>query len=240
MSNDLARLSLSLMLAIFVSFALFSLMQNMIAGNAEAPNSQIDYHTVDFVRVPTKQQSVEAIKRIKPEKPHQQETPDTMTKEPEPIDLSELSLSVPEFNMPAIEIPLRLEGSALAGGVAIMKGSSQWQPGATPSDLPTSKQLTGKRLAANSEVIPLVRIQPRYPPQAARRKLSGYVIVEFTIRPDGTVTKPKVVAAKPKHVFDAAALRAIKRWKFKPKLVGGKAVAQYASQKFSFQPITNR
>jgi len=240
MSSELTRLSLSLVLAMLVSFSLFSLMQNMISGNTEAPGSQTEYHSVDFVRFPMKQQSVETIKRVKPAKPQQQEMLESIINEPEPMDLSELSFSAPEFNMPAIEMPLRLEGSALARGAAIMKGSTQWQPGAAPSDLPTSKQFTGKRLVANSEVIPLVRIQPRYPPQAARRKLSGYAIVEFTIRPDGTVTKPKVVAAEPKRVFDAAALRAIKRWKFKPKLVGGKAVVQYASQKFNFQPTTRR
>ncbi len=240
MSYELSRLSLSLVLAMVVSFALFSLMQNMISGDTEAPNSRTKYHTVDFIHMPTKQESVETIKRAKPERPQQQETPDTVIKEPEPMDMSEIVFGAPEFNLPAIETPLRLEGSALARGAAIMKGSTQWQPGATPSNLPTSKQFSGRRLAANSEVIPLVRIQPRYPSQAARRKLSGYVIVEFTIRPDGTVTKPKVVHAEPKRVFDAAALQAIKRWKFKPKLVDGKAVAQYASQKFSFQPTTNR
>jgi len=240
MSNELTRLSLSLLLAMIVSFALFSLMQNMISGDVETPESSTEYHTVDFVRLPSQQQPLETIKRAKPERPQQQDTPDDIKNELEPLDMSEISFSAPEFNLPAIETPLRLEGSALARGAAIMKGSTQWQPGAAPSNLPTSKQFTGRRLVANSEVIPLVRIQPRYPSQAARRNLSGYVIVEFTIRPDGTVTNPKVVDAEPKRVFDTAALQAIKRWKFKPKLVDGKAVVQYASQKFSFQPKIKR
>ncbi len=240
MSNELARLSLSLLLAMVVSFALFTLMQNMITGNLEAPDSLTEYYAVDFVRLPTQQQSTETIKRAKPERPQQQETPDTPANELESIDMAELTFGAPEFNMPTIETPLRLEGSALARGAAITKGSTQWQPGAASSKTPTTNQFSSKRLAANSEVIPLVQIQPRYPPQAARRKLSGYVIVEFTIRPDGTVTNPKVVAAEPQRVFDSAALRAIKRWKFKPKLVDGKAVVQYASQKFNFRPTTNR
>lgn len=240
MSNELTRLSFSLIFGIVVSVSLFSLMQNMISGEAETPLSKTEYQTIDFVRFPSRQEPIETIKRAKPDRPKHQETPDELIHEMEPIDTSELIFSAPEFNLPAIETPLRLEGSALARGAAIMKGSTQWQPGAAPSDLPATSQFTGRRLAANSEVIPLIQIQPRYPSQAARRRLSGFVIVEFTIQPDGTVIKPIVVDSKPKGVFDVATLQAIKRWKFKPKVVDGKAVLQYASQKFNFQPSDNR
>lgn len=237
MSNDFARLSLSLFFAMLVSLALFTLMQNMISEDRHASTSITEFHTVDFVRLPGREDKVETVKRVKPVKPQIQQEPESVTQEFQDIDTSEISFSAFEPNLPAIETPLRLEGSALARGAAITKGSTNWQPGAKTSELPGDKPFTGKRLAANSEVIPLVRIQPQYPPQAARRNLSGYVIVEFTINPDGTVNKAKVVDASPKNVFDAAALQAIRRWKFKPKLVDGKAVVQFASQKFNFQPM---
>lgn len=239
MSSELSRMSLALLFAMFVSFALFSLMQNMISEDKKAQRSFTEYHSVDFVRLPGKEEETETVKRVKPIKPQMDDMPDSVVQEAESFDVSEISFGAFESNLPAIETPLRLEGSALARGAAITKGSTRWQPGAKTSDITGSKPFSGKRLMANSEVIPLVRIQPRYPPQAARRNLSGYVIVEFTIKPDGTVNKAKVVDSKPKRVFDAAALQAIKRWKFKPKLIDGKAVVQYASQKFNFQP-TNR
>ena len=40
---------------------------------------------------------------------------------------------------------------------------------------------------ADIELIPLVRVSPRYPRQAARRQVEGFVKVEFTIAKDGSV-----------------------------------------------------
>jgi protein TonB len=47
------------------------------------------------------------------------------------------------------------------------------------------------------------------------------VEVEFTITEFGTVEDPRVLASSPKGVFENSALRAIVRWKFKPKVENG-------------------
>lgn len=57
---------------------------------------------------------------------------------------------------------------------------------------------------------------PRYPALALRRRIEGEVTLVFTIRPDGTVEAPRVVAASPSGVFEEAALAAIQRWRFEP------------------------
>jgi protein TonB len=82
------------------------------------------------------------------------------------------------------------------------------------------------RLTAGSdqEVLPLVRIAPDYPARAAARGIEGWVIVQFTITPTGSVRDPLVVEAMPKNVFDDAALKAIARWRYNPKIEGGVAV----------------
>ena len=56
--------------------------------------------------------------------------------------------------------------------------------------------------------------QPAYPPAALRDGTSGEVTVSFTVNADGSVGEASVVSSKPRRVFDAAALEAIKRWKF--------------------------
>jgi len=77
---------------------------------------------------------------------------------------------------------------------------------------------------SDRDVIPLVRINPDYPPRAQTRGLEGYVTVQFTITATGTVKDAIVVEAQPKGIFDDAALKAIARWRYNPKVEGGVAV----------------
>ena len=87
-------------------------------------------------------------------------------------------------------------------------------------------------LAAGSDqdVIPLVRIAPDYPPRALSRGIEGWVIVQFTITATGSVTDAIVVDSDPKEIFDEAALRAIARWRYNPRVEGGVAVERVGVQ----------
>ena len=62
----------------------------------------------------------------------------------------------------------------------------------------------------------------------------GWVRVQFTINEDGTVSGPSVVDAEPKRVFNREAVRAILRWKFKPRIIDGVAVKREAEQVIEF------
>jgi protein TonB len=88
------------------------------------------------------------------------------------------------------------------------------------------RAMSRMRLTAGSDqdVLPLVRIAPDYPARAAARGIEGWVIVQFTITPTGSVNDPVVVKAMPKSIFDDAALKAIARWRYSPKIEGGVAV----------------
>jgi len=92
--------------------------------------------------------------------------------------------------------------------------------------------MTRMSMSAGSDrdVIPLVRIAPDYPPRALSRGLEGWVKVQFTITPTGTVKDPKVVDAMPKEMFDDAALKAIARWRYNPRVEGGVAVERVGVQ----------
>lgn len=92
--------------------------------------------------------------------------------------------------------------------------------------------MTKMSMAAGSDrdVIPLVRINPDYPPRALSRGIEGWVKVQFTITPTGTVKDPIVVDAEPKQMFDDAALKAIARWRYNPRVEGGVAVERVGVQ----------
>ncbi len=77
------------------------------------------------------------------------------------------------------------------------------------------------------DVVPLVRIEPQYPAKAKQRRIEGWVDIEFTISPAGTVDNPKVIGAHPRNVFEQSALRAIRRWRYNAKVVDGVAVSQH-------------
>jgi protein TonB len=83
---------------------------------------------------------------------------------------------------------------------------------------------------SDRDVIPLVRIAPDYPPRALSRGLEGWVQVQFTITATGTVKDAVVVNAEPKNIFDDAALKAIARWRYNPRVDGGVTVERVGVQ----------
>jgi TonB family protein len=57
-------------------------------------------------------------------------------------------------------------------------------------------------------------LQVDFPRWAQEQNIQGYVIVEFTLNPDGSTSAASVVEAAPRGVFDGSALAAIKRASF--------------------------
>jgi protein TonB len=84
-------------------------------------------------------------------------------------------------------------------------------------------------------LVVLHRVPPRYPSRAEARGIEGWVRLEITVSPTGTVSKARVVDASPKGVFDRAALEAIRQWRFKPAFREGRAVEQQADQTVRFR-----
>lgn len=69
--------------------------------------------------------------------------------------------------------------------------------------------------------IPFLTPAPEYPQRALARGVEGWVLVSFTIAASGAVADPMVVDADPPGVFDAAALRAVMRYRYRPQIVAG-------------------
>lgn len=86
--------------------------------------------------------------------------------------------------------------------------------------------MSGLNISAGSDrdTIPLVRVPPDYPVRAVNRGIEGWVLVEFTITGTGAVKDAKVVDAKPANIFNDAALKAIARWRYNPKIENGQPV----------------
>jgi protein TonB len=108
----------------------------------------------------------------------------------------------------------------------------RYEPGLTGAFVPGAVIVDTDRgkvpqIGQDRDVIPLVRIPPDYPPGL---NIEGWVKVQYSITAAGSVLDPFVVDASPKGVFDAAALKAIARWRYAPKVEGGVAVERVGLQ----------
>lgn len=93
----------------------------------------------------------------------------------------------------------------------------------------------GIPMGRDGDVAPLVRIQPTYPPREAARGIEGWVTLQFDISATGSVMNVVVVESEPGTAFDKAAVDAVARWRYNPRVVNGQAVERVGIQtKISF------
>lgn len=210
------RLLLGLVIAALVNLGLFTLMHFMTTTDRVERKTFEDIHILDFVRM-KEEPHIETKQRQLPDKPKPPE------KTPPPPKMLQQAQEVkspkPRLSAPNIKVPLNIDGVPYLGGVA-----------GQPAPMAASPNVS-----EYAQVAPLVRIPPRYPRSASRRGIEGSVRVAFTITKDGVVTNARVLKADPPGVFDKAALRAIKKWKFAPKIIDGQAVEQKAAQEIKFK-----
>ena len=77
---------------------------------------------------------------------------------------------------------------------------------------------------SDRDVVPLVRVEPQYPMSAKQRGIEGWVELMFTITRAGTVADVVVTASQPGTIFNRAAVQAVGKWKYNPKVVDGSPV----------------
>jgi protein TonB len=82
----------------------------------------------------------------------------------------------------------------------------------------------------DGDVIAVVQPRPEYPARAIQGNIEGWVQVRFTVTAIGTVRDAVVVESEPDVVFDDAALKAIARWRYNPRVENGEAVERVGLQ----------
>ncbi|MDT8448617.1 MAG: energy transducer TonB [Wenzhouxiangellaceae bacterium] len=200
------RYIVSLVIAVVVTLAAFYLMHKLISGDTGDREDMEQPPGIRFGPVEIEQE-LRTKERRKPEPPPPPDTPPP----PPDIDISQVEQvrqPMPEMELPDLNLGVGA-GPPVLGNVGMDRG-------------------------AEGDVVPLVRIQPQYPRDAAMDQIEGYVTIEFTITETGSVKDPRVIDSKPPRVFDREAIRAILRWKFKPRVIDGVAVERRATQTIDF------
>ena len=217
------RLGVGIILALLVNFGLFILMQHMISSKDVDKQVTEDIRLLDFVRLKREDTQPETKQRELPKKPPPPEQPPPPPEAPAP-QTDKPTPPAPQLDVPRIDVPMNITGGPYLGDFATAPKAAP-----TPAPAPVSGPII------DNEVVPLVRIPPKYPRMASRRGIEGVVTVQFIITKEGTVRDPQVIEANPASIFNDEAIKAILKWKFKPKLVDGQPVERQATQEIEFK-----
>ncbi len=76
------------------------------------------------------------------------------------------------------------------------------------------------------DYLPIFRAPPVYPRIAAERGMCGWVELAYTVTADGGVVDP-VVTASSSATFESAAIKAALKYKYKPRVEGGKPISVF-------------
>jgi protein TonB len=114
----------------------------------------------------------------------------------------------------------------VVGGVVggVLGGVLGGVPGGVLGGLPSEDQ----PIYMTGDVRPperIVFVEPKYPEVARKARAEGKVTLEIVIGRSGEVEEVRVVRSSP--LFDAAALEAVRKWKYQPALQGGRPVKVY-------------
>ena len=198
---DRLRFPLAALLAGIVVSVLFGALY--AASNVRAKVTEaLALSKVEFVRLRTSME-IEEKKREKPQIEKPEQAPVTPT-----MQIAKESGVNLELDVEAISAGLGAEFGSAGGGGGDGTGRGALAFSAGLSD---------------RDPLPLVRVEPQYPPQAQRRGLEGWVHVRFTITTAGSIKNASVV--KSSHgVFERAALQAVSKWKYQPQTKDGKPI----------------
>ena len=197
----------ALILGVLISLGLFFLMQSLIDSGEQNTNASSEGQIMEFIRI-REDETLSIKDRRKPQKPKPPKEP------PPPPKLIVEKQVKPTMNRIKIEIP-NIDLPSIAGGGPFL---GNW---------------AGNPLA-EGDVLPIVRIDPQWPREALVKGIEGYVVVEVTIGADGSVKDVRVIQSEPKRMFDRNVIRAVLKWKFKPRIINGVPVERKAIQMLEF------
>ena len=197
----------ALILGVLISLGLFFLMQSLIDSGEQNTNASSEGQIMEFIRI-REDETLSIKDRRKPQKPKPPKEP------PPPPKLIVEKQVKPTMNRIKIEIP-NIDLPSIAGGGPFL---GNW---------------AGNPLA-EGDVLPIVRIDPQWPREALIEGIEGYVVVEVTIGADGSVKDVRVIQSEPRRMFDRNVIRAVLKWKFKPRIINGVPVERKAIQMLEF------
>ena len=199
------RYWIKLIVPIIVTVIIFLIIQSLITQGSGIDKDRNNPNYVDFIRI-KQDDTLQERKRTIPDKPPTPKRP--------PQPQIELDVNKPppvaklDFEMPDFSLPTDFSGAFLSNLESMGSGISQ--------------------------LIPIVKVAPRCPREAQINGINGSVKMLLTISANGRVNNIVIQSFKPSRVFNSEAIKAVKRWQFKPKTIDGIAVDQKGELEVEF------
>ena len=191
------RKYITILVPFLATFIVFLIIEQLITRSGDAVDKNRNPNLVEFIRI-KQNDNLQERSRVLPEKPPQPKRP--------PQPKLELDDSKPppmnsfDFDVPDFSLPTDFSGAFIGSLDGLTSGTSQ--------------------------LIPIVKVAPRCPREAAMSGINGSVLMLLNVNALGKVDNIVIKQAKPPSVFNSEAARAVRRWQFKPKTIDGVAVDQ--------------
>ncbi|WP_375749384.1 energy transducer TonB [Vibrio sp. HN007] len=207
------RYLLALPLAALACYSLIGVMAWMVDLNTKPERQKSEPLQFNIFAL-EKEQVSEKRRRSLPEPPQ----PEPPAPKPEQPKMKvQTAMATPKLeSVPDVQLDLSVTGMEVSVPVQSVQGPETDAP-IQPSNASLAQ------IGQTQQVMPLHRIEPSYPQKALQRKIEGYVSLRFTIDRSGKPTDIEVIDAKPARIFNRDAIKALRRWRYQPKMVNGVA-----------------
>ena len=183
-------------IAVIATSTIFFVIQTLISQASELNKKINKPNFVEFIRI-KQDDSLQERKRTIPDKPPTPKRP--------PQPQVELDVSKPpptaslDFDMPDFSLPTDFSGAFMGNLESMGTGTSQ--------------------------LIPIVKVAPRCPRRHKYRE-SMVLCCYYNVNSNGRVSSVSIRSANPARIFNGEAIKAVRRWQFRPKTIDGIAVDQ--------------
>jgi len=193
----MSRWLIALPSAACMTFVLFFAMQALIALREGEVQAAPSGKVVGFVRL-KRDIAPPPLEQAMPERPPPLEAPPTTDMTPDAPAPGDVSGPTLDIAAPRVSTSVKM---ALGASVGTAVG--------------------------DTDAVPLMRVEPRYPPAQLQDGVEGWVRVRFGIGKGGKTRDVGVIDSKPAVVFDEAAVNAVRKWKYQPRVVHGQQVQRH-------------
>jgi protein TonB len=185
--------------ALLITVGVFLFMQSLIAPGKQE-SVQLVVHT-----------DVEILRPQEEEPEPEEEAPVEPPAEPvmDVMDVMAVSAPTPE---PATELQIPLLDLAV-GDINIQAAGDSWSAplGSAGVHIPGA----GSDAQGFVEVVPYNTRRPNVPEVAWKNKVNGWVLVAFSVTPDGDTRDVRVLDANPRGVYEEKVIAAVEDWQYR-------------------------
>ena len=202
--KSLGGWGLAVVASALLNFSLFALMPGLIQGIPDLDKPLEGHRQIQVIRVKKEEPPLVKKEQEPMKPPEKMETrSQAMPQKTRSMDIRPRLAFEINPHLPAVSTDLNLPAiEEFSMDAPVVKGS--YEIGELDAPLTT-----------------LVKIDPLYPIRAKRRKIEGFVTVEFLVTNTGQVEQIKIIEAEPQGVFEKNVIESVSKWRFKPGTVQG-------------------